>query len=273
MKMDKWMRCALREELIDGVDGGGGGGGGDVETPWYASAGFSEEVLKDESVSGLLGKYKTPDEFAKGAASLSAKVGAKGIIPPGPDAGEEEIAQFYNQLGRPEAPDAYSWKPGEDLEIDEAILSERSKELHAAGLTDSQHAKVMDIYKGEMLRLNEAFQNHQAEIARESETALKSEWGKDYDSRIKSAAKVAEKYGVIDAFKESGLINNLGVIKLLDVLARSTREDGVDGNQGGGHATAEEQLAALKSHPGWNDKTHPEHRALVQRSVELRAKL
>jgi hypothetical protein len=265
MKINKGL---LREEAGEGGEGGGGDSGG-AETPWFQSAGFSPDVLADESVSGLLGKYKTPDEFAKGAVSLNKKIGEKGIIPPGEGAGPEEHAAFFNQLGRPETPDAYSWEPGEGFEVDADIYASRTEKLHDAGLTDSQHKVVMDLYKEEMGRMTEEFQTQQAEVARETEASLKSEWGKDYDRRVKSAAKIAEKFGVIDALKESGLINNLGVIKLLDGVARSTREDGVDGSQGG-QGTVEEQLASIKAHPGWKDKTHPEHRALVERAVNLR---
>lgn len=265
MKTNKGL---LREEAGDAPDGGGGGDGGG-ETPWFQSAGFSEDVLADESVSGLLGKYKTPDDFAKGAASLNKKIGEKGIIPPGEDASPEERAEFYNKLGRPEAADAYSWEPGEGFEVDADIYASRTEKLHEVGLSDSQHKVVMDLYKEEMGRMTEDFQNHQAEVARETEASLKAEWGKDYDGRVKSAAKVAEKFGVIDSFKDSGLINNLGVIKLLDGVARATREDGVDSSQGG-QGSVDEQLAAIKAHPGWKDKTHPEHRSLVERAVNLR---
>lgn len=260
----------LREEAGEGGDGGGGGDpGGSNETPWFQSAGFSEDTLADESVSGLLSRYKTPDEFAKGAANLKKKIGEKGVIPPGEDSSPEEKAEFFNQLGRPESADAYSWEPGEDFELDSDVYADRTEKLHEAGLTDGQHKVVMDLYKEEMGRINEDFQNHQAEVAKETEASLKEEWGKDYDGRVKSAAKVAEKFGVIDAFKDSGLINNLGVIKLLDGVARATREDGVDSSQGG-QGSVDEQLASIKAHPGWKDKTHPEHRSLVERAVNLR---
>jgi hypothetical protein len=262
----------LREEAGEAPDGGGAGGEGGGEAPWYQSAGFSEDTLADESVAGLLGKYQSPDEFAKGAANLNKKIGEKGIIPPGEDASPEERAEFYNQLGRPESPEKYSWEPPEGMELDKEIFQDRLGKLHEAGLSDAQVSQAMNLYAEEVNRGLEDFQNQQAEVAKETEASLKEEWGKDYDERVKSAAKVAEKFGVIDAFKESGLINNLGVIKLLDGVARSTREDGVDGSQGA-QGTAEEQLASIKAHPGWKDKTHPEHRSLVERAVSLRAKL
>lgn len=258
----------LREEADDAPEGGGGGADGG-ETPWFQSAGFSEDTLADESVSSLLGKYKTPDDFAKGVASLNKKIGEKGVIPPGEDASPEEKAEFFNKLGRPESPDKYSWEPPEGMELDKEVFQDRLGKLHEAGLTDAQVSQAMNLYAEEVNRGFEDFQNHQAEVAKETEASLKEEWGKDYDGRVKSAAKVAEKFGVIDAFKESGLINNLGVIKLLDGVARATREDGVDNSQRG-QSSIDEQLAAIKAHPGWKDKTHPEHRSLVERAVNLR---
>lgn len=276
MNRNKWLMGLIREEAGEGGEGGGGAAaavadGGEGEAPWYAGAGFSEDVLKDESVSGLVGKYKSADDFAKGAAALSKKIGEKGIIPPGEDATPEERSEFYDKLGRPEAADKYSWKPGEGVEVDQEVFTDRMQKLHEAGLTDGQHSAVMDIYATEIQRMNETFQNHQAEIATETEKTLKEEWGRDYDGRVKSAAEVAKKFGVIDAFKESGMINNLGVIKMLDAVSRSVREDSIDG--GGNRMTAQEELEAIKKHPGWNDKTHAEHRDLVKRSVDLRASL
>ena len=278
MKIKQWEMGFFREEAGESGEGGGESGEGGVTAPaggegapWYKSAGFSEDVLADESVSGVMAKYKSPDEFARGVSALNKKIGEKGIIPPGENATDEERSEFFSKLGRPESPDKYSWKPGDDIEVDKEVFQERIGKLHEAGLTDAQHSAVMDLYAGEMQRMNETFQGHQAEIATETEDSLKAEWGREYDDRVKSAAKVAGKYGVIDAFKESGMINNLGVIKMLDAVARSTSEDNLEG--GGARMTAQDQLEALKKHDGWNNKTHPEHRDLVQKAVQLRSQL
>lgn len=261
----------LREEAIEpGEQGGEPGGESPVQTeeaPWWKDK-FSEEIAGDESVQGLLGKYKSADEFAKGAANLAKKIGEKGIIPPGENASDEEREAFFQSLGRPEKPDAYSWKPAEGIELDQEVYAQKSEALHKAGLTDAQHAAVMDLYASEVQRINESFQTEQADIARSTEAALREEWGKDYDVRVKTAAKIAEKFGVIEPLKESGMINQLGVIKMLDEVARSVREDTLENT--GPQLSRDEQIANLKKHPAYQDKTHPEHRQVLEQVIRLR---
>lgn len=270
-----WHR--LMEEAGEPGEQGGGGGEAVVsettpnestEAPWWKDQ-FSESTTADEGIQGLLGKYKSADEFARGAANLAKKIGEKGIVPPGENASDEERAEFFKALGRPEKPDDYSWQPNEGIELDPEVYSEKSQALYEAGLTDSQHKAVMDLYASEVQRINETFQSEQADIARATEASLREEWGKDYDTRVKTAAKIAEKYGVIDSLKESGMINHLGVIKMLDEVARSVREDSIDGSSP--QLSREEQISQLKKHPAYNDKSHPEHRQVVEQVIRMRA--
>jgi len=286
---NKWIRVFLREQAGDGADGGGGdggpndgadgsdggdGGGDGGANPWYVDAGFSEDVVNTDGMSDYLSRFKSAEEAVKSGYEARKKLGnaTEGMVKvPGEDASEEEKAAFREAVGVPESPDKYSWKPPEGMEVDQEIFQDRLGKLHEAGLSDAQVSQAMDLYAEEITRMNEDFQNHQAEIAKETEDSLRKEWGEKYDDNIKEARAVAEKYGVIEAMKETGMINQLGVIKMLHEVSRSTREDGID--SGGGNMSASDELASLKENPAWTDKTHPEHRKLVERAVELRKRL
>lgn len=260
---NKWNMGALRNEAGEGGEGGGGEG----NAPWYAEAGFAEDTLADEGIKGVLDKYQSPDDFAKGMAGLSRKVGEKGLTLPGDEATPEERGEFFNKLGRPETADAYSWEPGEGFEVDADVYASRTETLHEAGLTDGQHKVVMDLYKEEIGRMNESFQETQAKIATESEASLKDDWGEDYDGNIKAAREVAEKYGIIDSLKDSGMINQVGIIKMLHEVAISTSEGTVDASQK--FSSAKEELESIKKNPAYMDRTHPDHKKVIRRTVEL----
>lgn len=260
---NKWNMGALRNEAGEGGEGGGGEG----NAPWYAEAGFAEDTLADEGIKGVLDKYQSPDDFAKGMAGLSKKVGEKGLTLPGDEATPEERGEFFNKLGRPETADAYSWEPGEGFEVDADVYASRTETLHEAGLSDGQHKVVMDLYKEEIGRMNESFQETQAKIATESEASLKDDWGEDYDGNIKAAREVAEKYGIIDSLKDSGMINQVGIIKMLHEVAVSTSEGTVDGSQK--FSSAKEELESIKKNPAYMDRTHPDHKKVIRRTVEL----
>lgn len=297
----KWITERLRNELEPGAEGGGGAStdadpmsegvrnapdmGGDSESQpdahsadgnqsldagkaWYESAGFSDDLLADEKARGMLGKYQGLDDFLKGAVNLNSKIGEKGVMPPGENATDSERAEFFNSIGRPEKADGYSWEPGEGFELDDAIYSEKTQRMHEAGLTDAQHAAVMDLYVEELQRLNTGLAEEQTQIAQESEMQLRKDWGNDYEENIKGARAAAEKFGVIDTLKASGLINDAGLIKMLSEVARSTRQDGIQltGNFG----SASEELESLKKSDAYKDKTHEDHAKTLKRAIELR---
>lgn len=281
--MNNYIRNILREEAGEpGMDGSGTGtpveDSGDAGAPadessaWYKEAGFSDEALANEKFVNHLNRYKSQEEALKGGweakQALSKKIEDNGFIKaPGEDATDEARAEFFNKLGRPETPDKYTWKPEEGVEMDPEIYAERSKEMHDAGFTDSQHKAAMELYSKELQRIQSSIQEQQNEIASKSEATLREEWKDDYDSNIQQAVKVAEKYDLVDDLKESGVINNHKVIKMLHEVAISTGEGTVKPSDG--FSSSGEERSALKKHPAYNDKTHPEHEKVVKRVVEL----
>lgn len=278
--INKYIKNILMEQAGEaGQDGGVGGAA--IDNPsapdgenkaWYENAGVSTELLGDEKFTGYLSRYASPEEALKGGfearQALSKKIEDGGYIQlPGENATEAERSEFFKKLGRPETPDQYSWKPKEGIEIDPKVFAESAEVLHKAGINDAQHQVLMDMHVAELQRIQESIQNEQAEIASKSEQALRAEWKDDYDANIQQAVKVAEKYGVIDALKESGVINNFGIIKMLHDVAVSTREGTV--KVADGFSSASDERASLKKHKAYADKTHPDHRKIMQRIVEL----
>jgi hypothetical protein len=269
MMKNKLWNGLLREEAGEGGEGGGGAGG-EGEAPWYANAGFSEEVLADESAKGMLDKYGSPDEFLKGATWAQSKVGEKGLTVPGEDATDEEKAKFFSELGRPETADKYSWQPPEGMAIEPEVYAEKAQALHEAGLSDGQHKAVMDLYASEMTRISEQFQADQAEIAKATEESLRDEWGDDYETNITTTRKMIERVAGEDgllAAKESGIVNQEWFIKLLHNAAISSKEGTID--QPTTPGSAKEEMAGLVKSEAYKDRTHPGHKQAVRRHAEL----
>lgn len=265
----KLKNSILREEAGEHDSGSGGemsSGDGDAE-PWYSGTGFSEETLADDSVKGLLGKYKTPDDFVKGAVNLSRKIGEKGISVPGEDATDDERAEFYTKLGRPESPEAYSWKVPEGFEIDQDWYAEKTKEMFDKGISDEHHALIMDLYRQDREQINKAAQDYQKELVEKTEPQLREMWKDDYDANMKASMEVAEKFGVKDLLKDYGLINELPVIQMLHEVALSTSEGKIEPSSG--YSSGKEELESLKAHPAYMDRTHSQHKSILKRVVEL----
>jgi hypothetical protein len=275
----------LREEAGEGGEGGAAGGdaggdagaqggqGGDAggDKPWYSGAGLSDEVLTAEGMPEYLNKYKTVEEAIKGGYHASKQVGKQGIVPPAEGAPEEEVNAFYDKLGRPPEPDGYEWKPPEGMEVDKEIFTERTKELHAAGLTQEQHSKVMDVYAAEVQRMNEAFQNEQAQIAQSTEANLRKEMGNDYDANMALIKNAVDKYGMREQLMESGMINNEGFLRMVHDMVMNTSEGSTGGQGGRNTGTIDDRIAAIKSSDDWSSPDKATRQAAAKRVMELEA--
>lgn len=257
------MNKGLFEEAT-GTDGGGGG------ESWFAGAGLSEDALGNEALTGHLARYDGLESALKGGFEAKQALSKKteGMIKlPGEDASDDERNAFYQQMGRPESADKYTWQAPEGKELDADSFAEYQKKFFEEGFSDKNFQFAMNAHLENEQAKEAQYQEYQANLAKETEATLKNEWGNEYPDNIKAALKVAESYKIVDALKETGLINHASIVKMLHGVALSTREGDIQGKTGGSGDT----LESLKQHPGWHDKTHPEHNALIQRSIELRS--
>lgn len=241
-----------------------------AQEPWYNT--ISEDIRSIDGASGLLEKYNSIDDLFKGAVNAQKMVGNKmeGTISlPGENATESDIEAFYNKIGRPQTPDDYEWQAPENFVVDAEIFRDRTKALHKAGLTKDQHNTVMDLYKEEVTRISDDWDQAQTEKAASTEAQLRQEWGAEFDVKIKQAKSVADKFGITETLAHYGLDNEKGVIDMLYQVAALNAEDSIQAPVSG--ANRAQELLDIKAHPAYKDKGHPDHMKLVKRAIELRS--
>jgi len=196
--------------------------------------------------------YKDMESFCKSHVNLQQLTGSSIRIPTN-DAGVEDLAKFYeklesvdgvvrlpkeddveavnklySKLGRPEALDNYDIGEIGDA-ADEEALAGYKKVAFDLGLSQKQFKSVLDYQMG--LYPDESQIEAQMMADKEScSEALKSSWGKDYDTRIKDATTVLNQFEeghkeALDQLK-SASGNNPVLAMILSELAVSYKEKG-----------------------------------------------
>ena len=212
------------------VDPGEGEGEGAGEGAGAGEGNWNDGMPEDMRSNPNINKYKSLEEFGKGHLNVVQKVGEKGVIVPKEGASQEEIDKFYNTMGRPDKPEGYSFGEVEGLhkgiETSPEGVANLKKTLHGFGLSNAQ---ASGLYKWYMNNISEGLTKHDASVAEGNEvsrSALKREWGKDYDNNITIANRLLTHFGgkeTVDAFGD--LTTNPGALKFLANLGKKISED------------------------------------------------
>jgi len=252
-----------------GGEAGDKGGEGNGTAPgaggeWWAKLPAELQTTKIKS-------FKTVDELAKSHANLETLVGRKGVIVPGKDATAEEQARFKAAIGVPEAPEKYSWKaPDGWSETDKKIEAAARADFHKIGLTDQQYSAVMSRYAEAQQQLATQKQAQDKQELRQTFTALKKEWGEEFEGNIRLAEQTAEALGLTETIRELGLTNKAAAIKAFVKLGQAVQPDTLPGAGGqSGALGLEQQIAAVRKSKEMMDANHPGHAEAVQRLEAL----
>ena len=166
-------------------------------------------------------KYSTVKSFAEGHEALITKLGTA-INIPGEDATPEQLSEFYNKLGRPEAPDKYEFedKLPEGMEINPQLDTNYRELAHAIGLTTKQAQELRGFYNSAIetayTENQKSIQTHLAEEHDTNVTKLKDMWGADTQSKVQIALDTAKGFlsqETLDYLDATGLGNNAALVK------------------------------------------------------------
>ncbi len=256
--------------------------------------GLSEEnrgVNKDNVAT--LSKFKTADDLAKSYIELETKVGAKGVLVPGPDATPEAKEKYYNDLGRPATPGEYKLEAvegmHESIKVTEETTSHFNGEMHKIGLTNEQANSVNAM---QMNFVNDAIKAQDAaelKASQDAETALRGEWKENYDVNKASVVRLITKTGGQEALDAMGGVDGIGnnpvVLKTLGVIAGMLSEDQVNNLKNvnapsGGDETVDQAKARIKEiespdsedYKALNDQNHKDHKKIVDERTRLYGK-
>lgn len=145
---------------------------------WLAA--LDEDTRKTAEAKG----WKSPADPIKSYNDLFkdySRKTANSLTPPAEDAPPEAWSEFYNKLGRPEAPDGYEYKlpegVPEDLPYDQNLAAQSKAWAHEAGLTPKQAQALHDRFAVFQAENFKAHQEAMAQDVERAHAALVKEWG------------------------------------------------------------------------------------------------
>ena len=214
------------------ADGGGdAGGGGGAEPPPGGDAGKSWlETLGDLGKDPSLQTFKDPASLAKSWVNAQKMIGANKVVIPGEGATEEEVAAFYNKLGRPEAADKYEIKLAEGREMDKNFADGFKGAAHRLGLNQKQVQALAEWYDSAAQEaMKGAADAGDAQLRGALAEYEKSLGGADKFKERLDAAKGAVRALTDEAFRkylnDSGMGSRPEVIEHFAKLAAMLKED------------------------------------------------
>jgi len=241
---------------------------------WYEN--LPPDLRNDPNIT----KYNSLEEFAKGSREMSKLIGKDKVILPTDKSSDEDKAEFYKKLGRPEKADDYVVPETPDLPDDIKIRPENmgmiKNRLHEMGLNKKQFAEAIGLVNEmNLTAYNQQFESAQ-KLKETTLTSLNAEWGAAAETKIDGAQKVINTFfsskKLHPAF--SVLANDKGFVEAMSEIAESMGEDKIAGSP---RATmtpveAKTKLDALMSgslpeSKAYYDDTNPEHQAVVDQAL------
>ena len=248
------------------------------EQPLDAQVDWKESLPEDLKSDPSLLTVKDVPGLAKSYIHAQKMIGADKIALPGKNASEEEWDAVYNRLGKPEEAKTYEEDFG-DLPIPEENVKNFKDAAHKLGLNQTQFKGLTTWYK-DLIKTQVEDINVDADTKRaESEAALRKEFGKTYDAKLKSSQRVFQTYGdtkFLDVELKDGtkLGNHPTFIKLMSNIADTISEDKIATGEKGSEfftpAEAKRKIAELTTtgSPYWNRKD-PGHVDAVKEVADM----
>ena len=248
------------------------------EQPLDAQVDWRESLPEDLKSDPSLLTVKDVPGLAKSYIHAQKMIGADKIALPGKNASEEEWDAVYNKLGKPEEAKTYEEDFG-DLPIPEENVKNFKDAAHKLGLNQTQFKGLTTWYK-DLIKTQVEDINVDADTKRaESEAALRKEFGKTYDAKLKSSQRVFQTYGdtkFLDVELKDGtkLGDHPTFIKLMSNIADTISEDKIATGEKGSEfftpAEAKRKIAELTvtGSPYWNRKD-PGHEDAVKEVADM----
>ena len=196
---------------------------------------------------------------------------------------DEERAELYTKLGRPETSEKYNFAIPETHSkfFNEEQVKQFKNVAHQIGLNNDQ-AKALIDFQVKSVDFENQRRNSEMTLGKKStEEALHKEWGYDYDNKVRAAQRAMSVYADEELIQlldtEAG--NHPSVVKLFARLGEDITEDMAKNTQNNKLAVspidAKADIAKIYSdakHP-YHNSGHPEHRNAVEQVRQLHEKV
>ena len=249
-----------------------------TQSTWKDS--ISEEFRKDPNIE----KFTEIDALAKSYINATKMIGQDKVSVPTNNSTEEAWNEVYDKLGRPESAEKYSLDAkSKVVSLDDNAVKQFAETSHKLGLNNKQAQGLLEFYKTNMEGTAQQAKIDTETAQAQAEQALRSEWGREFDTKVKQAGSLAKaniKPEVLDMTLSNGtrlgdhpeIIK--GFAKIAGMMAEdkivSTESESVQSNQNIQYEI--DSIVNDKASPYWN-KGHPNHDKQVQQVYTLREML
>lgn len=220
----------------------GAAGGGEASKSWLES--LPDDIKADPSLQN----FKDPISLAKSWVNAQKLIGADKVVIPGKDATEEDWANFYNKIGRPESPDKYEIKAPEGYKLDENLAKGLKDVAHKSGMNSKQVNELVSWWASQEKDMVEAAETAKQKALIDSLNSYKGELGGEEKFKATvDKARVAVKTLADEGFKKFLVDTQLGsqpeAIKFFAKLADMMGEDKIRDGSGVPFGGSEDPVA------------------------------
>jgi len=151
-------------------------------------AGLLKSLERYKSVGAISNAFKEARTAAKGAGKVPAL---------SDKSSPEEVKAFRAANGIPDDAKAY---PGDFREgfkatdADKAILGEFKEAMHGKNVPPAFAAAALDWYQDFAVAQQQQLDGNMAKIAKETQAALRTEWGGEYDGNLNAASELMKSH-------------------------------------------------------------------------------
>lgn len=142
----------------------------------------------------------------------------------------QQLAEAYANArkGLPVVPEDYQAQFPDGFDLDEETFNGFKQAAKEAGLTQTQFERVVNFEVARSQRLTEQMRNDVRQHREESETALKKEWGANYDQKLETAKRVFNKFAddtIRKMVEDTRFGDNPEVIRFMAKIGEVLSED------------------------------------------------
>ena len=235
-----------------------------------------EELRDHPSISPI----KDVPNLARSFVNAQRLIGAEKLpLPANPS--DADLDNIYGKLGRPESAEGYEIAP-DGVIVTEDVAKSFSEAAYALRLTPDQANGILEYYRGVASTASEMSVEQENAQKASIETALRQEWGDEYQAKVSDAGKIVKEFGSVDLLgmqlADGTRVGNhpdfiRAFAKIAEFRSSVTSEDTVsDSAQTNlqSRRSAQEEIQAIMNGPNYMNKKDPVARqAAIERVNEL----
>ncbi len=196
---------------------------------WRAD--LPEDIRDDAALASI----NDVPALAKSLIHAQRMVGADKVVLPGKDATDEQKAEFYTALGRPEKPEGYEIPTEgmpEGLDIPPESLESYYQAAHDLGLNTQQVAGLYRWLMEDVGKQGEGLATTAVEEKAAGEKVLREEFGDAYDQRMAVSKKAVRDFGgdeLVAFLNDTGLGDSPALVKAFSKIGIAVGTDEIIG--------------------------------------------